>query len=66
MLSLWLKVWFGVIQVNMSLISEANTNVTFQIQVHVHLIGKWLLRFIEVVLHYMETDLHTFLLPGKM
>ena len=59
MLSRWHKTCFGVIQVNMSLISGANTNVTFQIQVHVHLTGKCLLRYTEVVLHYMETDLHT-------
>ena len=37
-LSLWHKVCFRVIQVNMNLISGANTNVTFQI--HVHLTGK--------------------------
>ena len=59
MLSLWRKVCFGVIQVNMSRISGVNTNVTFQIQVHVRLTGKCLLRYIEVVLHYMETNLHT-------
>ena len=36
MLSLWHKVCFVVIQVNMSMISGANTNATFQIHVHVH------------------------------
>ena len=66
MLSLWRKLCFGVIQVNMIRISGASTNVTFQIQVYVHLTGKCLLRYIEAVLHYMETDLHTFLLPGQM
>ena len=50
---------------NMSLISGANTNVTFHIQVRVHLTGKCLLRYIEVVFHYMETDLYTFFCQGK-
>ena len=50
---------------NMILISGANTNVTFQIQVHVHLTGKCLLRYTEVVFHFMETDLHTFCCQGK-
>ena len=44
----------------MNLISGANTNVTSQIQVHVHLTGKCLLKYIEVIFHNMETDLHTF------
>ena len=43
MLSLWHKACFGVIHVNISLISGANAKVTFQIQVHVYLTGKCLL-----------------------
>ena len=45
---------------DMSLISGANTSLSFQIQLHVHLIGKCLLRYMDAVLHYMEFDLHTF------
>ena len=62
---LWNKACFGVIQVNMSLISGANTNVAIQIQVHVHLTGKCLLVYIKVVLRYMETVLHTICCQGK-
>ena len=50
----------------MSLVSGANTNVTFQIQVHVYRTGKCLLMYIEMVIIYMETDLHTYLLPVQM